>query len=50
MIFHLYVSNVRRLCVVVDSLISAGKVCDCVRDFHMVLGGMWSRGFGQSIP
>ena len=22
--------NVRRLCVVVDSLISAAKVCDCV--------------------
>ena len=30
--------NVRGLCVIVDSLISATKVCDC--DFHMVLTGM----------
>ena len=31
--------NVRRLCVVVDSLISAAKVCD-LRNFRMVLTGM----------
>ena len=34
------VLNVRELCVVVDSLISAAKVCDCVSDFLMVLTGM----------
>ena len=33
--------NVRRLCVVVDSLISAARLCD----FRMVLTGMWSRGW-----
>ena len=34
------VLNVRRLCVVVNSLIRAAKVCD----FRMVLTGLWSRG------
>ena len=37
------VLNIRRLCVVVDSLISAAKVCDYVIS-DLVLTGMWPRG------
>ena len=38
------VLNIRRLCVVVDSLISAAKVCDYVISAWCTLTGMWLRG------